>query len=87
MNTVYNPEFIKEAKKTHTNRKEIAETNRKESNFWLFSLAAFTENLIMIWAKASGSEAIVKTVIALQELHMKLLEKCLLYTAMFIRIF
>ena len=72
MNSVYNQEFIKEAKKTHMNKKEIADPHRRERNFWLFSLAAFTESLLSIWAKVSGSETITNTITGLQEFHAKL---------------
>ena len=69
VNWVYSAEFIKEAKKNHANKKETTDPARRERNFWLFSLAAFTENLLLIWAKASGSETIVRTVTELQEFH------------------
>ena len=76
MNVVYNDEFLKEAKK-HTSKKESADANRKERNFWLFSLSSFAMNPITIWAKASGSESILNAVNGLQEFSTKLLEKCL----------
>ena len=76
MNSAYNADFIKEAKK-HQHRKEPMDTNRKELSFWLFSLSAFTENPILLCAKASGSEPILNAVNGLQEFSAKLLEKCL----------
>ena len=76
---VYNPEFCKEAKKTHMNKKDSADSHRKERNFWLFSLAAFTEHLTLIWAKPSGSETITNTITGLQEFHTRLLGNFLLY--------
>ena len=69
-------DFIKEAKK-HTSKKATTDANRKERNFWLFSLSSFASNPILICAKASGSESILNAVNGLQEFSTKLLEKCL----------
>ena len=79
VNVVYNEDFIKEAKKHQHQKKETADPHRREKNFWLFSLAAFTENFLSLWAKASGSEVIVRTITELQEFHGKLLGNALLY--------
>ena len=79
VNVVYSEDFIKEAKKHQHQKTETADPQRREKNFWLFSLAAFTENFLSLWAKASGSEVIVRTITELQEFHRKLLGNALIY--------